>query len=313
LIKQLLAIFAAVTCLTLVVHLRENSQGYLPSLSIAAPRRVATTVSHTLTIQEPEMESPPFVIKPKKRRLDQDNQAFVGAVPEGARNLGSVIRVLHAKTVATFETSPNFGRGRGGFGGGQFGNAPLQPPQLLVHPQRRHTPVQARYDYRRGPNNLEVSFSKASDYQNAWRWSDCMCGLTPQGFVYNTNGQLVVAPPNEFARMGFLNFNADIKGAVALDNEADVWDVVEVELVGLLMHSHPIVYDKKVFFEPEVKPHDTRELNPVEAELLEQLRSGSVLTMAWNNQQDFLQVVGAIRAKENAASYLVHSRIESRR
>lgn len=296
--KQLLAILAALTCLVIVVYLRDATEPSVRPLSMSGPRPIRAVTGH---LSDPTSASHKSVVRFWKCESAQDDQLFTGPVPESAEELEKVLWSLHSKTVATFERPASAGAGRGGFGGGfgggQFGNGQRQPPPLLVHLEQKHSTISKRPDLKQNPKELEIR-PQWNEYEDTWRWYDYMCGITSHGFIYHVNGQSVVAPPSTLAPWPFLRTDTDIEEATQLADDESLWDIVEVELIGLLMRSRPSVHHGRAYVEPEIKSYETRELNPVEAELLDHLRSGTELTMAWNNREDFLQVVGAIRARE---------------
>jgi hypothetical protein len=84
-----------------------------------------------------------------------------------------------------------------------------------------------------------------------------------------------------------------------LRNRERVWELVELQLVGLLMHDKPVAYDKHLMRNESVQMPKTRELDTFEMESITNLRAGAERVMAWNDEEKCLQVLGAIRAKES--------------
>lgn len=83
-----------------------------------------------------------------------------------------------------------------------------------------------------------------------------------------------------------------------------IWRVRQMELVSLLKHDPPVAYKDRgpIWMDQETshiqKKRPTRSLNEIEVAALEALSEGKDRVLAWNESEQRLQLLGAIRAKD---------------
>jgi len=124
-----------------------------------------------------------------------------------------------------------------------------------------------------------------------------MDGITSQGFVYED--RYVAKIPQAPFTTEYLRDVISQRTSTELQSTDTVWEVVEFQLVGLLMHDHPVVYDKHLLTGDDQgdEPPVTRKPDGFESKSLENLQAGAERVMGWNEKENCLQVLGAIRAK----------------
>lgn len=214
-------------------------------------------------------------------KRDKVNEAFVRDLPSKARDLDAVLRCLHNNTVQTFEASPMFGVGR-------------EPEPLENHPVVPTGDTDAeRWDLR-----VQLR-AKLSGRQTQWMWLNQIRGMTHRGYVYQVNDRNFVEFPPLVMSLKYLKDLVSSEGSSEVAADEGMWRLDELQLVGLLMHDHPIVYDRQFRGTQSGSRSITRDLDLVEAELLEELSNGADLSFSWDEGHSSLLMLGAIRAKAN--------------
>jgi hypothetical protein len=279
--RQVLAMIAGVMCLSLVVYLREKPMAIAPPLSIPSPQ-METDSNTSQSAISPKSQS--VFTRTLSDEVSHD-EICIGELPNEARELAAILKYLHSNTVDSFERSPQFGGNRGGFGGGQFGGGGFGG---------------AQFGNAASPADLNrETTSEHGDHRRHWVWLDQMHGLTKRGLVYKGSDRPVVDQPPSDTSSAALNGVSRSKSAAEPQFDEKVWKVAELQLIGLMLHDHPVAYDKHHLMEQIDGPSQLRELNPFETASLTNLRAGAERVMAWDNGHGCLQVLGAIRAKEN--------------
>lgn len=293
--RSTLLVITALGCLAFVVYVRTKTIPTTPTLSIAK------VDAGTLQPAELAKDSPPC----SQLGVAVDD-VCLDVVPDKTKELGTVLQYLHSSTIQAFETSPRFGGNRGGFGGGQFGNAGGGFGGSYAEPKQAAKPAPRPRKHSRIPEpdpmdrrHLFHGIKSTKVYDEQWTWLEEMRGITGRGFVYKSNDRQVVGMPVEPTLDQFIDHVIDSDPSNDLAKGERVWDVVELQLVGLVMHSEPVVFDKHLMMNEEGKPLEKRELDKFETESLVNLRAGAERVIAWNAEENCLRVLGAIRAKEN--------------
>lgn len=261
--RLVLAMIAAVTCLSLVVYLRETLERPLP-LSISAANPIPV-VGPKLSRRKPEPVARSFrhstlptpVAKLVHFNSTNDDHFCIGEIPPKAQELATVLEHLHVTTVQAFEHAPaaigSVGRHGGGFGG--------SPGNHSRYPGER------------------------------WPWNPSQ-QVTKRGFVYREKGQQFVGMRELPVTRNYYNQTFSKDPAAEVLPQERVWDIVDVHLVDLVMHQRPVVYEA-------VHESKRREPDSIETESLNNLSAGADRVMTWNDEFGCLQVLGAIRAKES--------------
>lgn len=135
-------------------------------------------------------------------------------------------------------------------------------------------------------------------YDPQWTWLEELSGVTGRGFVYKTDDRTVVGMPVEPNVNSFLNRIVASDPATDLGKDERVWDIVELQLIGLFMNPQPVVYDKHLMMNVNHERPKTRELDNFEQESLKNLRAGAERVIAWDREDNCLRVLGAIRTKD---------------
>jgi hypothetical protein len=278
--RQVLAMFAGVMCLTLVVYLREKPIAIEPPLSIPSPQMGVDSNTSQSAIS-------PTTPSVSTRALSGEvshEEICIGELPNEVRELAAILKYLHSNTVYSFERSPQFGGNRGGFGGGQFGGGGFGGTQFgkATSPADLNRPTTSEH----------------GNHRRNWVWLDQMHGLTKRGLVYKGSDRPVVdQPPSDTSLEALKASRSQATTEPQIDEK--IWKVAELQLIGLMLHDHPVAYDKHHLMERKDVPSQLRELDPFETASLTNLRAGAERVMAWDNGHGCLQVLGAIRAKES--------------
>ncbi|HEY4259367.1 MAG TPA: DUF3365 domain-containing protein, partial [Schlesneria sp.] len=260
--RLVLAMFAAVMCLSLVVYLRDPERPLPLSIPAAGPiPEVGPKLSHrqpkpvARSIRNSMLPTP--VAKLVHFNSTNDDHFCIGEIPPKAQELVAVLEHLHVTTVHAFEHAPaamgSVGRAGGGFGGSS-GN-------------------HSRYPGER------------------WPWNPSQ-EVTSRGFVYQAKGRQFVGKRELPVTRSYYHQTISKDPVAEVGHQERVWDIVDVHLVDLLMHQQPVVYEEL----HEVK---AREPDSFETEALKTLRGGAERVMEWDDEFDCLRVIGAIRAKES--------------
>lgn len=270
--RQSLIAMTGIICLAIVVYVRD-----MTPLPLAISRSQSNS---KLSESNPR----PLVHKSTQSPIDEPGIAAgrirIGEGCESVTGLATVLNCLHLNTTRAFESSPRFGVGRGGFGGGQFGQSP-----------NRSEPMIAKEDH-------QVDRKLASD-RDDWLWLFKLHGITNRGFAYQSNGRRVVGMPNGLVSESFVDNLFASQSPREVQSGETIWEVAAVNLVGLLMHDHPVVYDKNLIQASKQSLDRFRDLDSLQAESLEALQDGAELSMLWNRGENHLQALGAIRAKDH--------------
>lgn len=279
---------ASLICLVLVVYARSGSPRPIPPLSIPAAR-THSSPTPTESPSRPDEPTPHFALPAA--------DVCVGEVPDKTQELATVLEYLHANTIQAFESSPKFGGNRGGFGGGQFGRPPVAViPPPPPPPPREHRLVRGHVSsqYRQLFNN----HTRMKGY-DTWTWFYQLQGITGRGFVYKFEDRQVVGMPVQPNVDQFLDEVISSDPATDLTPQERVWEITEVQLIGVFLHTPPVAFDKHLMINETDESPKTRDLNEFEAESLKDLQAGAQRVIAWNEAEKHLQVLGAVRAKKN--------------
>lgn len=114
--------------------------------------------------------------------------------------------------------------------------------------------------------------------------------VTSRGFVFNSGGAKFTGVPESRSAKSINQITAD--PSAKINPQEKVWSIVDIHLVDLQTHEQPVVHEYV---------SKTRAPDLFETEALKNLRAGAERVMAWNDDLDGLQVIGAIRAKESCA------------
>lgn len=291
--RQTWLVIGSIMCLAFVVHLRSAP---VPPLPLAS---VETKPSHLA-------ESPVRHIETSAPVASVGGDLCSGELPDETKELVNVLQHLHKMTIQSFdmtiysfEQSPESCGNRGGFGGGQFGGAGgftgYVPPQRVPKPPRQYAsiPKQDLVDERR----LHKGHTSMKEYDLQWTWLEGL-SVTGRGFVYKTENRTVVGMPVTPNVKSFLNRVVSLDPAADLGKDERVWDIVELQLIGLFMNPQPVVYDKHLMMNVNHERPKTRALDDFEQESLKNLRAGAERVIAWDREDNCLRVLGAIRTKE---------------
>jgi len=279
--KRIAAVSAVLVCLAIGVNVRGIADKSPPTLAISAKvtsrleRPTSPTVTRAATVETKSISHGDDFCRGVAHFR-------IGIVPNKAKDLATVLQYLHVNTVHSFEMSPLFGVGR-------------EPP-----PTVKHSPLPSGDNGAKIWQLHEQLSAKLTGRQIQWTWLNQMRGITDRGFVYRSNDRYVVGMPKGLASEEFLCKFISSDASKELKGDERVWDIVELQLVSLLMHDRPVVYDKHLVIDNNRtgEAAATRALDQFEAESLENLQSGAERVMAWNDELDCLHVLGAIRAKE---------------
>lgn len=327
--KHVAVVFASLVCLAFIVYARSSSEKLPPTASVSslkastAARSQMVNGSEDLTTIQATIINPPsrgngggfgggqfgggFIMRTEEQveierrsqlakmrydlkrwqpnRLSESSSvdSSPGGIPDRANELETSLRRLEASTLHSFEMSPLFGVGR-------------EPP-----PTERHSQLPNGTDAKKGWQLHEQLSAKLTGGEARWTWLLRLQGITPRGFVYKSNDRLIVAMPKDLASREFLHevVSADASGEL-IETEC-VWNIARLHLVSLLMHEDPVVYGNRLSMGEKRtgKSAGTRELDQFEVDSLERLRTGAERVIAWSDEDDCLQMLSAIRAKES--------------
>lgn len=217
----------------------------------------------------------------------ESEDVHIEEIPPFAKELAETLRCFHANTLHSFEISPWFGIGR-------------EPPPVFRHspvPDGMYAPPERQLD--------EELSGKLAGQHAQWIWLSQMRGITGRGFIYYSNNRRFVCKSETMVKDlvsdAFLRELKIAPRSAELREDERVFRVVNHQLVSLLLHNKPMVYEKERSLEKEFSNGValTRELDPIESELLEKLRISGGGAVAWNHNENCLQMLGAIRAKES--------------
>jgi hypothetical protein len=285
--RQTWLAIGSIVCLAFVVHLRSAP---VPPLPLAF---VETTTSHLAELPVRHMET-------SAQSAPVGEDLCSGELPDETKELVTVLKQLHTTTIQSFEQSPRFGGNRGGFGGGQFGGAGGFGGGVITQqakkPPREHSSIPKPFpvDGRR----LHKNHASMKEYDPQWTWLEELSGVTGRGFVYKTDNRTVVGMPVEPDVNSFLNRVIASDPATDLGKDERVWDIAELQLIGLFMNPQPVVYDKHLMMSENHERPKTRALDDFEQESLKNLRAGAERVIAWSREENCLRVLGAIRTKD---------------
>jgi hypothetical protein len=180
------------------------------------------------------------------------------------------LKQLHEQRVELFVRSPGFGMAR--LIGPEWG--------LRVRP-RMETPDQPRLPAASGmPAERSISATDEPDLLKL-NQEGIVNFAYPEGFGFVKDRQHVA---------GFLPH-----GFAEVPNSAKQWDVVRVELIGVLLHPKPIAYvSEKLPAMAELRGAPTRALDEFEVGALQSLKSGETIAVSMLNGQP--RMLGAIRS-----------------
>lgn len=102
-------------------------------------------------------------------------------------------------------------------------------------------------------------------------------------------------------RMRSQKYDVQLPSSSPVTANDRIWRVRQMELVSLLKHNPPVAYKDRgpvAMNRPAEKPRPTRSLNEMEVASLEALTEGKDRVFAWNASAERLQLLGAIRAKD---------------
>lgn len=278
---------ASLICLVLVVYARSSSPRPIPPLSIPAARTHSSPTPTKSPVQ-PDEPTPHFALPA--------DDVCVGEVPDKTQELATVLQYLHANTIKAFESSPKFGGNRGGFGGGQFGRPPVA---VIPPPPPREHPLVPDPKEHRERRKLYEGITSSKNYSPRWTWLYELQGITGRGFVYKSDDRHMVGMPVQPNVDQFLDDVVSSDPATDLTPQERVWEVTEVQLIGVFLHSPPVAFDKHLMINETDESPKTRDLNEFEAESLKDLQAGAQRVIAWNEAEKHLQVLGAIRSKKS--------------
>jgi len=145
------------------------------------------------------------------------------------------------------------------------------------------------------------------------RWNQDQVVLHEEGDF----SQYLVGIPSPAGSTDFHHLELKLNPVSRLSPEDPLWRTRALQLVSLLKHDPPAVYEDRAPAKwqwelsrqelsrkrnPSNAPQDlkmpTRALDSIETESLEKLRAGTERVIAWNHQHQRLQMLGAIRAKD---------------
>lgn len=257
-------------------------------------------------------------------------EVFLDELPAAARDLAAVLDRLHSTSVQAFESvpPPDFGMRRTpSYTLFEESSPPKHVPRLLgddkivkrgqdemqAQPfpseawlwlQLMHGVTSGGFVYRTSDLRADtVGRSRrlliAQNSQPDWR-SVADARLTEEERAAGRG--LVVGLP---APSGSIKFSerSVLLSPSAPKAEGDLlWKIKEFELVSLLKHDPPVAYQNRAHTAgmamADRQQFQTRPLNDIETDSLENLRGGSERVVAWNERESRLQMLGAIRAKD---------------
>lgn len=181
----------------------------------------------------------------------------------------SMLRRLHDQSVEKFVNSPGFGVTR-----------MIRPSENWLRPRDRGEPgVQSGWPST-DPSELSISASDESDLFGLHE-ALTLDFVNAAGFGYVKDRRHVAG----FLPHGF-GYEREVK---------TTWEAGRIELVGLLLHSEPVVYvSSRRPVMQELRDGPTRPLDAFEMKALASIRSGNDLVPA--SAGDGLRMVGAIRS-----------------
>jgi hypothetical protein len=257
---------------------------------------------------------------------DVPSDIFLDGIPDHAHQLTYLLRWLHGTSVRAFEAAPRFGDNR--LLDATIFDDPTPPKHrpLLRFPNQYWGYVELEDDY------LIQGQPAPSE---AWLWLHLMQGVTARGFIYRTNdlrgdivqrskrippgfgpvnpdwrtdaisqknavpdGPLLVGTPTPQGSLRFHKLPVQLSPGGPLDSEDRVWKIRSLQLVGLLKHPTPIVYEHPAKTMNSPLFATTRRLNELETTSLERLREGTQRVAGWDDQHQRLQFLASIRAKD---------------
>lgn len=256
---------------------------------------------------------------------DVPADVLLDGIPDHAHQLTYLLRWLHGTSVRAFEAAPLFGGDRM-VDSTIFKEAtpPKHQPLLTFNrPFRGYVEVDDAYLIKGQPAPSE-----------AWLWLHLMQGMTARGFVYRTkdlrgdvvertkrrgmggfggnwyteaaavenaipSGPLLVGTPTPQGSLKFHQHPVQLTPGGPLDPEDRVWKIQSLQLVGLLKHDTPVVYEQhELVMYVQASQLKTRALNELETVSLEKLQAGTQRVAGWDEPHQRLQFMGAIRAKD---------------
>lgn len=105
-------------------------------------------------------------------------------------------------------------------------------------------------------------------------------------------------------RLRTQKYDVHLPSSTPMASSDRIWRVQQMELVSLLKHDPPVAYKDQgpvsmsSFTKFTEKARSTRSLNEMEVASLEALTEGKDRVFAWNASEERLQLLGAIRAKD---------------
>ncbi len=262
---------------------------------------------------------------------------FLTPLPEAASGLNDVLNRLHATSVQAFESipAPIFGRERGPlFSLLNEDSPPKHQPDLTTKPTLSNGwsgRTQSELKADEAWLWLQLMFGitdrgfvyRGQDLQSDIVWKSVSGGWNPDQRRFDWRGiadrslpaeereavrQMVVGYPVishvKEDRFKTRKYDVQLPSSSPITSSDRIWRVRQMELVSLLKHDPPVAYKDRgpIWMDPETshipKKRPTRSLNELEVASLEALTEGRDRVVAWNESEQRLQLLGAIRAKD---------------